>query len=126
MRVFLRIKELPETVRPCHVWRERGMTLLKADPRETRLTLTQWCVDNLTPQERDAFLEAFGVLSGAPAEDWMTDDDPAFLYVPPALRVPGDPPLQGGRELARRFHADALVDETAAYMAETARAARGA
>lgn len=120
--MFLRVKELPEACQPAHIRRRHGMTLLTVDPRQTRLALLTWCVEVLTPEERAAYLEGYGV-STVRAEDWMAEDVPCLLYVPPALRLTGHPPLQGGTELSRRFQQDTLTDEIEAYMAETAQTA---
>ena len=126
MRVFLRIKELPDMCQPAHLRRRDDLTLVTVDPRNTRLIITTWCVDTLTHQEREAYLQAFGVPADTPAEDWMTDDGPCLLYVPPSLRLTDDPPLQGGTELLRRFREGTMQDEIALYMNETAQSARGA
>lgn len=126
MRVFLRIKELPEACQPGHLRRREGKTLVTVDPRNTRLAITQWCVDVLTTEERAAYLLAFGVPPETPAEEWMVEDGPCLLYVPPSLRLTDDPPLQGGEELRRRFREELMDDEISMYLAETQQSARGA
>lgn len=124
-RVYLSIAKLDSP--PCHVWHEGGVVLLTCDPDATRLEITTWCVDHLEREEWDALCVGWGYEVGQPVPDWTCDDEPAHLYVPPALRLPGAPAIQGGRALSARRKANNIDREWSAYMNELrATARRGA
>lgn len=121
-QVFVRLQYL-QSGRPSHVWRSDGMTLLTCDPRASRLEITSYNLQILTEQEANIIRRAYGlppVHESAP--DWITEDAPAFLYVPPAVRLHGAPAIQGGRELPQRRRMGLLVDEWKAWQDEIARA----
>lgn len=119
--VRLRIRLLDPSCRPCRMRRRYGVTMVAIDPRASRCEITAWMVDNLTPLEQNIARSAFGlhaVEELVPLEEWMVDDDPCFLYVPPGLRTKGAPALQGGSELARRRRLGLLGREMEAYRQE--------
>lgn len=122
-KVFLRMQIL-QSGRPAHVWRRDGMTLLTCDPRHTRLAITSYAMEILTEPELNIMRAAYKlppVHESAPA--WITENKPAFLYVPPEVRLHGAPAIQGGRELPRRRRLGQLEEEWAAWQAELARTA---
>lgn len=128
VRAFLAIRHLPPDDRPCHVYREGGITLLTVDPRHTRFEITKWNVEHLSSAEVTAFRAGFGLPPlGSDAPGWIVDDRPCLLYVPPALRLTGAPPLQGGATLIRnRAVHRLLADEMALYAQEVNAAPRRA
>jgi hypothetical protein len=112
--VYLQIFELPDHERPMAVYRrdEERKTIIAVDPRATRFAITQAAVDRLTVAEQNEIRDAMGFARvGEYLPDEFMSDKPCLLYVPPALRVPGDDPLQGGVELARRLACGDLADE---------------
>jgi hypothetical protein len=127
VRMLLAIREIPAGREPCHLFRDGEYSLLSCDPRWSRLEITCWNVEHLTVDEANMYRAGFG-LPPLPnrAPDWITDDRPCFLYVPPALRLTGASALQGGRELARRRALGQIEMELAAYRSELNAASRGA
>lgn len=120
-RVFLRIQRL-QSGRPSHVWRSHGMTLLTCDPRHSRLAITSYNLQLLTEAEANVVRRAYGLPPvHQPAPNWITEDGPAFVYVPPELRLHGAPAIQGGRDLPRRRRLGLLDAEWRAWQAELAR-----
>lgn len=115
--VFLSLVEMPDSLRPCHAERRGSLTLLECDPRHTREEITAGVYDVLGPAERDYVQEAFGLVPGQYLPDW-TVEGAALLYVPPRLRLPGAPALQGGAELDRRRADGLLAAEHEACLAE--------
>lgn len=116
--IFVSIVELADECRPCWIETEDGVTMILMDPRSRRLEIIEWCVDNLSAAEGNTLRAAYGQ---PPRGQQMSDefvDGPCMLFIPEALRVPGEPPFQGGRELRRRQALDQLHRERAAYRAE--------
>lgn len=119
LQVFVQLRILNNP--PCHVWRRDGMTLLTCDPRFSRLEITAKNVEILTDEEASLMRAAYGLPPiNERAPDWITEDAPAFLYVPSTVRLTGAAPLQGGPELARRSRANQLGEELQALQMERA------
>lgn len=59
--VFVVIAALPELVRPAHVCRGSGATLLMVDPETLRAELAFWMPENLTPEERTVLRIAYDI-----------------------------------------------------------------
>ncbi len=113
--VRLTIRALHEPV-PAMLERRGHRTLIAKNAVTTRLHLVEWMVDNLTPEEAEIVREGFGLTF--PLPNWTTSLRPTTLYVPPALRLPNAPALQGGVELQRRRAAGELHMENASLAAE--------
>jgi hypothetical protein len=119
--VFLTFRPLRPGCGPVWVTRLHDMTIIAVDPRATRLEITEAMVSKLNGPEADYSRAAYGFGPvGTLLAAWAIEDAPALLYVPPALRLTDTPPLQGGRELARRRAAGALCCEMACVRAERA------
>ena len=109
--VFLTLRLLPEHERPVYVWRDDDMTIQAVDPRDSRFDIVQASTFKLWPEELAAYRRAFGCPVDTPLPDDFMSDEPAFLYVPPELRLPGETALQGGEELVRRSLTGQLAEE---------------
>lgn len=86
---YLRIKHLPYQLRPAHVVREDGTTLVTVDQTATCGEVARWAPDHLSVNEQNAYRRAYGQPPvGHPLEEeWMSDDEfPSF--VPADLQVP--------------------------------------
>jgi hypothetical protein len=123
VRIYLTIRQppfpedSPVYVRDCF----DGFTkLVSVDPRASRVDIALASAAIFTEAERNFMRAAYGMT--LVDQDWAEDDntltfgDLCLLYVPPALRVPGESPLQGGVELDRRREAG-LIDEELAMLA---------
>lgn len=123
-RVFLEVRELEAPLRPAHCRRWPGTTAVVVDPRCRRWEITAWMLDTLTVTEQNVMRAAFGqplidpAGRCAPVEPWMVDDEPCYLYVPPALRWTGASALQGGRHVRNRRAHGQLDQEMEALTAE--------
>lgn len=126
VEVYVRLAILQRP--PVHVWRRDGMTLLTCDPRATRMQITARSVELLEDEEIAVVRRGYGLPPiDERAPDWITEDAPAFLYVPPTLRLHGAPAIQGGRVLPQRRRLGLLEEEWAAWRQELAESAlRGA
>lgn len=118
--VYLWIRPLPSRCFPARIVREDGMTLLMVDPTCTRMQVTQYSLDHLTPAELAAYRDAFGQPPpGEALDDWMVDDGPCFLYVPPVLRLRRHRAIQGGPDERERRRSEGLLEqELIAWRAE--------
>lgn len=114
--VRLMIRELDGRTAPAAVWRRGDRTIVAWEPRAYRIDIVEWLVDNLRDHEQDLLVEGLGLTW--PLPDWTTRKRPAFLYVPPALRLPGQGALQGGAEYFRRQALGQLDIERASFRAE--------
>jgi hypothetical protein len=116
--LFVTLIELPDVCRPCRARRRYGITLLAVDPRDDRMHIATWVVDNLTREEIDVLRRSYGM----PPVHRRADDrallGPCLLWVPPSLRLPNAPALQGGRELARRQAVGQLREEITLWRRE--------
>lgn len=118
-RVYLRIRPLPAELHPSFVTRHGNVTILTCDALASRLAVTVNNLDLLDPAEINVIRAGFGMPPmGEPMAEEYADDVPTLLYVPPALRVPGDPAIQGGEEAERRAFASQLDQELAMLRAE--------
>ncbi len=116
--IYLSINLLPDRLRPVFVHREPDMVIIRVDPRDRRVDIAGAFLDQLSDEEGNAFRDGFGMPPRGTrlADDFF--DGPCWLYVPPALRLPGDPAIQGGAELTRRRLAGQIGDELALLEAE--------
>lgn len=88
--IYLEYDQLPDVCRPCWVVRDEGATLVTIDPRTTKLEAIQWCVDNLTQVENDAYRAAFAAPpTGQPLPDRYLTSELVVPIVPPPLRLRG-------------------------------------
>ncbi len=111
--IYLSIDLLPDRLRPVFVHREPDMLIIRVDPRDSRIDIAGSFLDQLSDDEGNAFRRRFGM---PPRGQRLADDffdGPCWLYVPPALRVPGDLAIQGGVERERRRLAGELEEEIA-------------
>lgn len=113
--VYLTIREL-DRADPAMVRRKGNNVIVAWDPRYTRFQIADWLIFNLPREEVDVL--AFGLGLSWPLPDWSIADRPASLYVPPALRLPGDDALQGGRQEMLRRSAREMAVDRARYRAE--------
>lgn len=116
VRLRLVVRELDGHPAPAMVRRKGNRTLVAWDACSTRLDIVDWLVCNLPREEQDLLVAGLGLTWPLPS--WTTRKLPASLYVPPALRLPGDMALQGGRELDRRTSAGTAGLDWAAWNAE--------
>ncbi|MCW2957183.1 MAG: hypothetical protein JWO69_2052 [Thermoleophilia bacterium] len=116
--VYLTFRLLPQMSGPGRIARRPGKTLVALDPRHTRIEVATFSVDNLSATENAAMRRGWGIGTACP--EWMVTDDLCVLYVPPPLRLTDGPPLQGGAELVRRYHAGDLDLELSMLEAEVA------
>lgn len=93
-RVFVTIRQVPPEAWPAVVVRHQRSTVVVYDPRATKLELLTWTVANLTTAEQDVIRAGYGQPPvGQPVEDWAVEGG-CMPYVPPALRMPGEPGWQ--------------------------------
>ena len=86
--LYLQFRVLPDSCRPCWLYREDGATLIAIDPRTTKAEAIVWCVDNLTTAELNAYRAAYGLpCVGVPLPEGVMVDEPVDCYIPPALRL---------------------------------------
>ncbi len=114
--VRLTIRTLHQTDVPAMLERRGHRTLIAKNATANRLQVTDWLICNLTPEERQIVVAAYGLTF--PLPNWTTSLRPVMLWVPPALRLPGAPALQGGAELLRRKSRGELHLENAALHTE--------
>jgi hypothetical protein len=118
VRIYLTIRQPPFAedspvyVRDC----ADGFTkLVCVDPRASRVDIALASAAIFTEAELNFISAAYGMtLVGQEipeSDDTLMSGDLCLLYVPPALRVPGESPLQGGTELDRRREAGLLDEE---------------
>lgn len=119
LRCYLTLRELPDHLRPAHVYREGTATVLVNDPRVSRMDLAIANLTLLTPPELAIYRAAYDAVLGSERERLtLVTDQPALLYVPPGLRLPGEANLQGGQELLRRHQAGELQQAIDLVLAE--------
>lgn len=118
-RVYLRIRPLPPELSPSFVTRHGNVTILTCDAMSSRFAVTVNNLDILDPDEVNVIRAGFGMPKmGEPMAEEYADDVPVLLYVPPALRVPGEPAIQGGEEAERRVFTEQLCQELQMLRAE--------
>jgi hypothetical protein len=116
--VYVTLRPLPEHLRPCFIVRKDGKTIVAVDPRTSFIDACACLADNLSGDEANQIRAAYG---RPPRGQHLADElfeRPLHLYVPPILRLHGEPPLQGGEELERRRAAGLLKEEEAMLLAE--------
>jgi hypothetical protein len=125
VRIYLTIRQppfpedSPVYVRDCF----DGFTkLVCVDPRASRVDIALASAAIFTEAERNFMRGAYGMTlvdqDRGEGDDALAFGDLCLLYVPPALRVPGESALQGGVELDRRREAGLLDEELALLAAE--------
>ncbi len=114
--VRLTIRTLHQTDVPAMLERRGHRTLVAKNATANRLHVTEWLVCNLTPEEGQVVMAAYGLTF--PLPNWTTSLRPVTLWVPPGLRLPGAEALQGGAELERRRALGQLHLENAALDTE--------
>lgn len=117
-RLYLMICELDVHNLPAMVERRGHRTLVAWDARSLRVDITARLLDILTDEEIALMADGLGV--SWPLPEWCVEARPALLYVPPALRLPGHGPIQGGQEKYRRARNGQLHLEIASLRAEQA------
>ena len=110
MRLYLSIREdLDGRREPAMIrYKTDDLALVMWDARATRLEITDCIIRTFEPEAITAL--AAGLDLTFPLPDWTTRLRRATLYVPPALRLPGHPAIQGGAERRRRSERDFAVD----------------
>lgn len=91
---------------PARLLRIDGVSILIMDPHAQRTELIGSA--GRVAIEGDELAQLFCAYPDA--ESWE-GNKLTLLYVPPELRLPGYPPLQGGEELLRRIKAQELDEE---------------
>jgi hypothetical protein len=94
--ILLTIRELPESMRPAAVERYDSVTVVAWHRGAMRVEVGERMVDLLKPHELDAIRAGYGHPPvGQPCPEWITYDEPIVHWVPAALRVKGEPAVQG-------------------------------
>lgn len=106
--LYLSIRPLSAAYSPCRIWRRGDITLQVVDPRAFKPELLMSAYDQLRPWELEAGRRAYGQpLQGVMAQSLV--EGAVLPYVPPALRVPGEPAIQNP-VFATRAHRQAFRD----------------
>lgn len=117
LKVFLSVRDLAPSCRPCHVTRHDGLVLLAVQPGVPRFEIVKWCVDNLTDAEQNAYRAAYGQPPvDQPIDDWLMEGV-TLCHVPESLRTRGAPAVQGQR--SGRAWGRAGVGKSAIYLQST-------
>lgn len=88
------IRPLCPCCQPARVTRYCGVTLMEIDPRARRIDCLAVSVAQLTEDEREFCRAAFGQPPiGLPIDDSFIEGI-TMPYIPPLLRVPGEPAVQ--------------------------------
>lgn len=123
LAVCVTIRELPYQDYPVLVHREQDVTVVAIDPTASRMEVVMGCTqpfpEGLDAEELDAVRSGYGMAPAGQgyAPDDLVSDKPCLLFVPQALRVDGEPALQGGAELARRRDVGGLLEDEYAWLA---------
>ena len=111
------IRDLDPVDYPVYIHRSDGMTVVVCDPTATRfeitMALTRPAPAGLTADELDLARVGYGCPPAGmgSCDNDLVSDKPALLFVPEALRLPGERPLQGGAELRRRVKAGTGLED---------------
>lgn len=91
---YISMRPLPHPYFPTRILRSGDLTLQIVDPRASKPELLDRAYDLLEPWEHEAGCRAYGQPPpGQPMSDDMVTGA-VLPYVPPSLRVPGEPPVQ--------------------------------
>lgn len=88
--LYLLVEYLPPLVRPAHLVRHHGVTLVYVHPEALRVEVAFWVREHLDAAERLLLREAYGLSPdlAAPPVDEMLEGDVSSAPIPMLLRLP--------------------------------------
>lgn len=111
MSYYVSFQQICSCCFPIYVARQGPNTLVLVDPRATKVQMLNACADVLEPWEFDAARRAYGQPpSGEPMDSFFVEGL-VMPYVPPEIRLPGEPAVQNpylDTEEGREAHLAAL------------------
>lgn len=115
---YVSIRQLCNCCFPLRVTRKGSVTLVVVDPRATKAEMLEATIGVLDLWEYDAARRAYGQPpAGHPMDEFFLEGA-VMPYVPPSIRVPGEPPIQNP-DLESRDGLDAFEAAIEWYDLET-------